>query len=269
MKLALSLNGTLFNMFFTKDFDIFVYSKARINRFSNHNYFKMKYLITALIGLFITTGHAQLSELTQVNSLINTFTKDKNVEALEEAESLISDLFNQRDFRPTANALYSKAKVMALLIQNKEVEDPLAYSKKIKETYAEALEADTEMKYRFDLLNDLYLAKIKMMDIGNKIYEQEDFGSAHEHYQNALSLNQLEIKYPRHAKLDTSLLFTSAVFASLAKKNKEAIRDFETLLAMDYPRKDLYDYLYRLYSEEGLEAKAKKIEALKEERFPE
>ena len=75
--------------------------------------------------------------------------------------------------------------------------------------------------------------------------------------------------YPRHAKLDTSILFTTAVFAKLSDKNKEAIDGLERLVSFNYQRKEIYDYLAELYKKEGKEDKVESIMKLQAERFPE
>lgn len=228
----------------------------------------MKYLIIFFFGLVASLSFAQSSELNQVSKLIGSFEAEKDLTNLEEAESLITDLFAKRDFEPSAQAYFSKAKVMSLLLRNKEIEDPLTYAQDLKASYSSALAADTEMKLRYDILNELYLSKARLTELGNISYEEKDFENAHAYYKTAFDYNAIEVAHPRHMTVDTSLLFTSAVFGSLAKKNKEAITDFERLVEMEYNREDLYDYLIRLYQEEGMEAKAKNIQKLKDLRFP-
>lgn len=229
----------------------------------------MKYLIIAFLGHFVTLGFAQSNELNQVDKLINSFKTEKNIESLEKAEGLITEIFSKKDFRPNAAALYSKAKVMSLLLQNTELDNVLDYSKQLQGVFSEALAKDEDMSLRYDILSDIYLSKIKMMNLGNEVYEDKKYAEAYDHYQNVLSMNELEVAYPRYAKRDTSLIFTSSVFASLAKKNKEAIAGFEELEKMKYNRKDLYDYLARLYTEEGMEEKAKRAMMEKERLYPE
>lgn len=229
----------------------------------------MKYLIISFFGLFASMSFAQSTELNQVSKLIGSFEAENAIEKLEEAESLMTDLFSKKDFRPDAKAYFAKAKVMGLILRNKELEEPIAYAEELITNYSSALSADKQMKLRFKILNEMYLAKIKMTEIGNKSYEKEDFNTAHACYQKALEFNALEVDHPRYMPVDTSLLFTGAVFANLAKKNTEAINGFERLVNMEYPRKDLYDYLISLYTEEGMDAKLKSITALKAQRFPE
>lgn len=229
----------------------------------------MKYLIISFFGLLVNLGYAQTTELNQVSKLIGSFEAEKNIEKLEEAQNLISTLFSKKDYRPDAQAYFSKAKVSSLLLRNQDQEDPVAFSEDVISDFSAALVADKGMKLRHNILTELYLTKIKMSEIGNKSYENEDYQTAYTCYDKALELNALEIDYPRHMPMDTSFLFTSAVFANLAKDNDTAIKKFEKLVEMEYPRKDLYDYLIRLYTEKGNEAKIKSITRLKEQRFPE
>ncbi len=230
----------------------------------------MKYLFVALFVTLTSLGYAQTSELNQVKKLISTFdAEENNIEVLEEADALIGKLFDKADYSPNAAALFAKAKVKSLLLQNQEQDNPDSYSKELRGIYNDALDKDASMVLRHDILNELYLAKVKMLDLGNKAYEAEDFADAHTHYQNALSLNALEVAYPKHAKLDTSILFTGAVFAKLSEKNKEAITDLEKLVSFNYQRAEIYDYLAELYKKVGKEDKVEGIMKLKAERFPE
>ena len=106
------------------------------------------------------------------------------------------------------------------------------------------------------------------MNKGNAVYEESDYDLAHQYYQKSLELNDLEMEYPRVMPRDTSLLFTSGVFANLAGKTDEAIQVFEALVNMEYPREDMYNYLEKLYTEKGQEAKVAEIIKLKEQRYP-
>ncbi len=228
----------------------------------------MKLMIIVTFGLFVTMGYSQSNDLNEVNKLINSFETEKNIEDLEKAETMLNEMFADKAFRPDLESLKTKSKVLSLSLLNRELEDPLSYSQDVQKAYSAALEKDEKMTYRYTLLNDLYTAKIKMMEMGNDAYADGQHSAAHSHYKNALSMNDLELAYPKHARQDTSLIFTAAVFATLAKKNKEAISDFEELLSMEYKRAELYDYLARLYEEEGMTEKATNILKLKEERHP-
>ena len=229
----------------------------------------MKNLFVALFITLSSLGYAQTSELNQVKKLISTFQAEENVEVLEEADALLGKLFDKADFRPDAAALFAKAKVKSLLLQNQEQDNPDAYAKELRSLYTDALEKDESMILRHDILNEMYLSKAKLLDLGNNAYEAEAFSDAHTLYQNALNLNALEVAYPRHAKLDTSILFTTAVFAKLSDKNKEAIDGLERLVSFNYQRKEIYDYLAELYKKEGKEDKVESIMKLQAERFPE
>jgi len=177
----------------------------------------MKYLIIFFFGLYAQLSSAQSAELNQVSKLIGSFEAENDIQKLLEAESLLTDLFSKKDFKPSAQAYFSKAKVMSLLLRNKEIEEPIAYVEDLFSSYRSALSTDKDMKLRFHILNELYMAKIKLTELGNKSYENEDPENAYAFYNKAMEFNALEVDHPRHMPVDSSLLFTTGVFASMAK----------------------------------------------------
>ena len=230
----------------------------------------MKYLISSiLIGLFVTAGYAQSNDLAKVQKLVKSFNTEEATSDLKEAHEVIQALFAKDDYQPTAQSHYMYAMVESLVLKNLDVDEPLALSESITSHYSKALEMDKERQLRKDILRDVYQAKISMTEYGRESYEEEDYKMAHSHYCNAVGLNELEVAYPRYVSVDTSMMFTSAVFASLAKKNKVALTEFEKIEAMGYERKDLYDYLITLYTEEGMEKKAEAMRVKKSQKYPE
>jgi len=230
----------------------------------------MKYLIFALIVHFVTLSTAQSNELAQIDKLIHAFKSEQKITDLEEAHERLIALFAEDSYRPDSKALAVRAQLLTQLLLKVDQEKPLEFEQEVHHSYSTALEKETRMSYRQSLLTDLYLAKIKMTELGNKAYEDENYDAAHQHYKNALGMNELEIAYPKFATIDTSLLFTSAVFAKLAEKNKVAIDALEELAELAYNRKEIYDYLIELYGKmEGKEKDIERIQALKDQRFPE
>ncbi len=229
----------------------------------------MKYLLIMMCALWVSISQAQTNNLNQVRQLISSFESQKDNSLLEEALEKLSDLATSKGFQPNAASSLLNAQVRTLMLKHMEIDDPLSLSSEIKENFGQALSLDQDKAWRDPIHQSLYTAKIQMAEMGNKSYEDEDFKSAHAHYQNAVNMNSLEVAYPRYIQQDTTLMYTTAVFASLADKKAEAIAGFEELVRMDYSRKDIFDYLIRLYREENMEEKAVLMEKRKAKRYPE
>jgi len=229
----------------------------------------MKYLLIMLCGLYATIGLTQTSSLGQVRQLVNSFESKKDNGLLEQALEKLDDLATTKGFQPSVESFLLSAQVKTHMLKYMEVDDPLSLSSEIKDHFGQALSLDQDKAWRDPIHQALYTSKIQMTEMGNKSYENEDFTLAHGHYQNAVDMNGLEVAYPRYIQQDTTLMYTTAVFASLADKKSEAIAGFEELVRMDYSRKDIYDYLINLYKDEGMEEKAMLMEKRKAKRYPE
>ena len=228
----------------------------------------MKHLILILFSFCTILVHAQTDQLNEVQKLVQTFKEKQDLDALDKAKELIGELVTKENNAQSSLIQMTRAQVLTLALENLEPESPIDECNDIIDAYSSALSNDSNMSHRPKILLDLYDSKINMMNKGNAIYEESDYDMAHQFYEKSLELNELEMAYPRVMPRDTSLLFTSGVFANLAGKSDEAIQIFEELVTMDYSREDMYNYLEKLYTEKGQEQKAEKIVALKEKRFP-
>lgn len=215
------------------------------------------------------TNYGQTNQLDEVQKLIKSFEAEPDNSLIEKAQDLISDYFQNKQAYSSPLALKSKAQVTTMALVNLDQEDPFKSCEDITQSYIAALAADKNMVHRNALLNELYTSKIAIMNKGNKSYEEKNPDEAYKYYKNSLMLNELEIAHPRHATLDTSLYFTSAVFANLSDRKEEAVKIWEDLVKMNYPRPDLYDNLIRYYTENDKAADIKRITKLKEIRYPE
>ena len=228
----------------------------------------MKYLFFSLFSLFALISNAQTSQLNEVQKLIKSFKTDKDLAALGKAQEMIVELVDKDNNAKSPKMQLTKATVLTLAVDNLELDNPIDECDEIITAYDSALSLDSRMTFRPQILLDVYDSRIKMMNKGNAVYEESEYDLAHQYYQKSLELNDLEMEYPRVMPRDTSLLFTSGVFANLAGKTDEAIQVFEELVNMEYPREDMYNYLEKLYTEKGQEAKVVEIIKLKEQRYP-
>lgn len=228
----------------------------------------MKNLILLFISSLACSLSAQTNQLNEVHKLMESFNEEQDNSLLAEAYDLIQELFEDEKNESRPKSLLAKTSVLTGLLEHTDVEDPMATCDEIKASYEKALEADNSMKYRNEILTDLYTSKIAMMMEGNQAYESESYEEAHAYYKKCLDMNKLEVEHPRYATVDTSLMFTSAIFANLAGKKDEAAQTFKQLIDWDYKRRDLYDNLMRFYQEKGMVEEATKIGVLRDQRFP-
>ncbi len=212
---------------------------------------------------------AQNETLNEISSLLTKFNVEQDLASLNTAEEKLNDLFESQKLDNNLKALLIKADVYNAILENTTPEDPMKYAKDLSGTYRAALEADQKMSMRHDILGKVYRTKNTLVTKGNDSYVETDYGQAYNYFDNALSMNKIERDYPRHMVLDTSILFSKAVFAKLSNNNKVAITDFERLVELEYERADIYDYLKELYGIEGDDKNLKRIENLKSQRFPE
>lgn len=229
----------------------------------------MKYLFFISFSLLALTLSGQTDQLDEVTKLIETFKAEKDNSLIEKAQGLITDYFEDTRAHTQVQALHSKAKVQSLALENLKQDNPMELCDEIKATYTAALENDKNMEHRNAILSDLYFSKIGMVNVGNKLYEEKNYEEAYQYYVKSLELNDLEIAHPKYVTRDVSIYYTSAVFADLAGHKKEAVKIWEELVGMEYPRPDMYDSLIRYYDENEMESDVKRITTLKAERFPE
>lgn len=212
---------------------------------------------------------AQETKIGEIQKLVTAYETKKEIATLGNAAKLLNDLLKKQTKSDNLQTNILATKVYSHMLSDMELEEPIEHEMKLNQAYDLALGNDKNMSYRFQLLSALYKAKNEMITSGKKAYEEENYDLAYAHYKNALASNDLEIKYPKYMSRDTTILFTSAVFAKMAGENKAAIESLEAIIDMDYNRKDAYDYLIELYNKEGNEKRATQILNLKNQRYPE
>lgn len=207
--------------------------------------------------------------LDEINTLLNKFTNEQDLGSLMTAEEKVNNLFQNKQPNNDLQALLVKSDVYHAILEHAEPDEPLKYSDALKSTYRMALEADANMIQRQNILAKVYKTKNLLITKGNETYVASDYSKAHDFFDHALAMNTIERDFPRHMTLDTSVLFSKAIFAKLSDKDKVAITDLERLVEMNYQRSDLYDSLIELYGKEGDDKNIERIQKLKSERFPE
>ena len=203
--------------------------------------------------------------------LIDKYWSEPSVENLEIAEEVIDELMEDNNAMQSAIPLYIKSQFMAAQITNTEAELPDDYEEFLDELviiYNKALIYDDHNQNRYLILKNLYDIKSKLTEIGSAHYQEKDFNKAYRFYDAATRINEVEIKFPRIARPDTSTIYTSAVMAGLAGEDDIAIKYFEQVVDLGYYRPDAYDQLIRLYKKNKYDVKAKKMEIRKNKVFP-
>lgn len=233
----------------------------------------MKYLFFSLFSFFAISVTAQTNQLNnqlnEVQKLISSFSENKDTQLLTDAGQVLGDILKDPKNAKNPKIQLSQAQLLTLQLEHQEQDAPMTTCANIHQAYNTALTEDTRMTLRHQILGDIYTSKILMMQKGNTAYEDKDYKTAHSFYSQLIKLNDLEVTYPRYARVDTSLMFTSAVYATLAKKTDVAISSFEKLVDMDYNRKDMYTYLQQLYTEKKQPEKAEQIIEAMKKRFGE
>lgn len=229
----------------------------------------MKYLFLTLFSFLAFASQAQTNQLEEVQKMISSFKAKPDPQRLSDASKLMSEVLKNPTYSLDPKAQLTQAQILTLTLEHQNPEDPMALCQDIIDSYEKAVRLDKSLQHRHDIMADIYNSKIAIMQKGNASYEEKIYTMAHNFFTQSLRLNELEVEYPRHTPRDTSLIFTSAVFAKLAGKTDAAIASFEELLDMEYNRKDLYTYLAQLYTEKKQLDKAEKIMSLMEERFGE
>lgn len=233
----------------------------------------MKYtfiLIVAILSSFQLVAQSK-SNTNKALNLLNAYWAEQDESTLEDIDKLVQKIFEDESAYDDSQAHFAKAQLMTAKIMQEEFEpgDVNAFLEEFNTSFEMALKKDSKKAYRYFILEKLYGAKAQLGQLGADQYVEANYEDALQYYNSATYLNELEIDFPRMVRPDTSTIYTTAVVAQLAKDNDRAIELFQKLVDMDYNRRDIYDYLIRLYERENFDVKARKVEILRNKRFPE
>jgi len=232
----------------------------------------MKYLTITLIFLCLNSiGIGQDLEIGKVKVLLKAYQEDKSAAALDDVVDATEALFDTEEASTNGIALYLKAEVLKEQLLSPYYETPEAldvFLKDVIDTYSGALIYDRMDKNRYNILLQLYEVKQALTTKGSEYYTGEKLDIAYLYYNAATEINEVEIKFPRIARPDTSTIYTAAVVARLAEKDNEAIEKFEQVIDLEYYRSDAYDQLIQLYKKHKYDVKARKLEIKKNKMFP-
>lgn len=218
-----------------------------------------------------TVVFAQELAVEQVLTNISQYEKESDDKLMEKIDKSLGKLFENEKSNIDPACLYAQLKWATVLFLKEEFEMPdnteeflEAFSKK----YKRALKYDEDQAFRYKILSDLYKVKSKLVVLGSASYAESKFEEAFSFYNTATTLNDIERVYPRIPAVDTSTLYTTAVIASLAGNEEDAITLFEKVTALEYGREDAYDQLINLYRKNDFNVKARKLEIKKSKLFP-
>lgn len=226
-------------------------------------------LTVIMLGHLATFAQSKLEKKAQLH--MTAYWNEPTVENLGVLEVALDELMEDENSMQSAIPLYIKSQFMAAQVTNKEVEFPDDYESFLDDlvaTYNKALIYDENNQNRYKILKNLYDVKSKLTEVGSMHYQEKDFNKAYRFYDAATRINEVEIKFPRIARPDTSTIFTAAVMAGLAGEDDVAIKYFEQVVELGYYRPDGYDQLIRLYKKNKFDVKAKKMEIRKNKVFP-
>jgi len=227
--------------------------------------------ITIAIILLQVSLHGQTSTMRSAMKMMDAYWAEPTVEHYEEAEALISEIWESEGASTDAIALLLKSELLTAQLTNEaydESDDFDVFLEDIVDTYNKALIYDNYNRNRYRILKNLYNVKNVLTIKGVAHYQDKNFEKAFSYYDAASRMNEVEIKFPRIAQPDTSTIYTTGVMASLAGKDALAIKYLERVVELKYYRKDAYDQLIALYKKNKFDVKAKKMEIKKNIAFP-
>jgi len=232
----------------------------------------MKYLLVFIAFIFLQTeGISQNLEIGKVKALLKTYQAEKSEAGLDELLEATETLFDNEEALSNGLALYLKAEVIKEQILSPDYESPEdldLYLDEVIDTYKGALIYDRMDKNRYNILLLLYDVKLALTAKGADYYTVANYDVAYQYYNAATEINEVEIKFPRIARPDTSTIYTAAVVARLAEKDELAMEKFEQVVDLEYYRQDAYDQLIQLYKKNKFDVKARKLEIRKNKMFP-
>lgn len=211
------------------------------------------------------------NEVNEALKILKEYWAVKDLNKLEEVETIIEKVFEDEAAMDDPKAHFAKAQFMTaqIMLEDFTPEDTSEFLSEYNNSFEMALKKDVRNSHRYFILEKLYSAKAQLGQLGANQYVESNYEEALHYYNSATFFNELEIKYPRTVRPDTSTIYTTAVVAKLAKDNSRAIELFQSLVDMEYNRADIYDYLINLYEKENFDVKARKVEILRNKRFPE
>ncbi len=230
-----------------------------------------KILIVTITFLLHFSLHSQSKTVSNATKLMNAYWAEPTIENYSKAEAAISEIWESDNASTDASSLFLKSQILTAQLTNEEVEKPDDYEMfldDIVDTYSTSLIYDKNNKNRYNILKNLFAVKDALTTLGSANYLEKDYERAYKYYDAASRMNEVEIKFPRIARPDTSTIYSTAVMASLAGKDELAIKYFEQVVELQYYRQDAYDQLIALYKKNKYPVKAKKMEIRKNQAFP-
>jgi tetratricopeptide (TPR) repeat protein len=227
-------------------------------------------LVTATFLLHICL-HSQSNTIGDATKLMNAYWAEPTAENYNKAEVAISEIWENDNAQTDAISLFLKSQILTAQLTNEEIDKPddyAAFLDEIVDTYSTALIYDKNNKNRYHILKNLFAVKDALTTEGAIYYNDKDYENAYKCYDAASRMNEVEIKFPRIARPDTSTIYSSGVMANLAGKDELAIKYFERVVELQYYRQDAYDQLIALYKKNKFDVKAKKMEIKKNQAFP-
>jgi tetratricopeptide (TPR) repeat protein len=232
----------------------------------------MREIIYTIAFLFFYVSlYSQSSDIRKANKAMSKYWAEPTIEQLEKTTEIIDQIFENESAATDRSALYLKSQLLTAQLTNEDFDDSENYEDfldDIVSTYNKALVYDEQNQNRYHILKNLFSVKDALTTAGSTYYLEEDFQKALKYYDAASRINEVEIKFPRIARPDTSTIYSTAVMASLAGEDEVAMRYFERVVELGYYRQDAYDQLINLYKKNKYDVKAKKMEIEKKKAFP-
>jgi tetratricopeptide (TPR) repeat protein len=216
--------------------------------------------IALLIALVLTAGIA-VTQNSAVQNAYNYMKQGKYDKAKEYADKSVEHHKTSTD----AKAWYYRGNVYLSIAASQDEEfqnldpDPLA---KALESFKKVLEYDEKERYVEEIPPRIKAVAQEYYNQAVTKYNEQDFKQAALNFERAFEVNK-EIDFT-----DTTALFNAAVSATLGKDTEGAIKYYNMLREMDYPKAEVYSSLSEAYSSIGDTVSALDVLAQGREKFP-
>ncbi|MBN1988657.1 MAG: tetratricopeptide repeat protein [Bacteroidales bacterium] len=143
------------------------------------------------------------------------------------------------------NFYFNEGTIQRWEVTNPIVEKPLSIA---LESLKKAIELDVKGKKTKDISNDLVRLKNQHITEGSNVYDSKDYKGAYAYFKSAVEIAEM----PQVGKLDTAVVYYSALAAQLGGLYNEAIEMYNKCLDLGYTSDGtVYYNIYEAYGSKG------------------
>jgi hypothetical protein len=244
------------------------------------------FILLAATFLFLPIAEAQDAKrsLRNAKRALSSYNIDPqgNQAKLAEAMQLIEEVIDDAEFAETFEAWYLRGNIYQEsmdqdMIQksfNPEFKSPYPEaSLKAYQSYAKAYEYSEKNFQRRDALNGISASMNGLLGYGYDMYQKEDQATAFKAFEAALKAHELLLennqKSPFESPEDIENQYFIVSVTAVSSGNYEAAEKYLTQMKnKGMERPEVYDFLYKLYTEQGREDEATAMLKAGRQKYP-